>query len=427
MTELPISTDEARNYLKEGGVGVAEMILRQVLAKDPTNATAFRMLGNIARVAGESYWAAEYMRRAGEPVNESEAAIPASSGDKFLLIKAWGNGFCSDLDSVLGHLLLAEMTGRIPVVHWGRNSLFGIDPEKDAFRLYFEPPSSMTIDDLIGKGYDFFPPKWGDANLRKENVNKIAGDWSRLPPLVYFNRPERVAVADVYAGIVSLVPWIRPGHAVFGKSVAEVYRYLIDKYLRPLPDIQSEIDLFAAASFRDRPVIAAHVRGSDKYREDPQLAQKNAVYPQVISQFSVGQWFPRVFLLTDSTIVRDDFQSRYGPGLIMTDSVRTGTVQGVHLQGLPDRRRLGVDVVKDIYLAARCDQFVGLGSSNVTCMVYHMKDWAPESRVIIGPVMTQMLNPYLYMNHNQLERFLPPELMGRLRERERAEREGMKA
>jgi hypothetical protein len=243
--------------------------------------------------------------------------------------------------------------------------------------------------------------------------------------LVYLNRPERVAVADVFAGVVSLVPWIKPGHVMFGRSVAEVYRYLIDKYLRPLPDIQSQIDLFAAAHFRDRPIIAAHVRGSDKHREDPQLAQKNAVYPQVIGQFSEGQWFPRVFLLTDSTAVQNDFVARYGQGLIMTDSVRTSTNLGTHYQQYADRRRLGVDVVKDIYLAARCDSFIGLGSSNVTCMAYHMKDWPQDRGAIIGPVMTHMLNPYLYMNHNQLERFLPPEMMAKLKDRERQEREGM--
>jgi hypothetical protein len=57
-------------------------------------------------------------------------------------------------------------------------------------------------------------------------------------------------------------------------------------------------------------------------------------------------------------------------------------------------------------------------------MVYHMKDWPPESRTIIGPVMTHMTNPYLYMNHDQLARYLPPEMMSRLRERERQEQAG---
>lgn len=45
--------------------------------------------------------------------------------NRYLLIKSWGFGFYSDVIAVLGSLLLAEITHRTPVVHWGKNSLFG--------------------------------------------------------------------------------------------------------------------------------------------------------------------------------------------------------------------------------------------------------------------------------------------------------------
>lgn len=423
MEQLAFTVEEARAFLSVGSVGVAEMILRTLIQKNPEDVPALRMMAHIARAMGERAWAAEFSKRAGENI----ADIPPTSsapGEKYLLIKAWGNGFCSDIDHTLGHLLLAEMTGRVPVIHWGRNSLFGLDPEKDAFAHFFEPVSGLVIDDLIDKGHDFFPPKWTDANLRSENVNKIDGMWSRLPPLVYMNRPERVAVGDVYAGVINLAPWIRPGHPMHGKSTAEVYRYLIEKYLRVRPEIQKEIDDFARANFEGRgPITAAHIRGSDKHREDPQLEQKNAVYPKEIARMSAAEWFPRVFLLTDSVSVREDFARRYGQGLITTDCIRSDTNVGVHLQKHEDRKRIGVEVLRDAWLAARCDRFIGLGSSNVTCLVYHLKDWPTESRTIIGPVMTHMLNPYLYMTLSQLERYLPPDMMDKLRERARQERE----
>jgi len=50
---------------------------------------------------------------------------PFQRVEKFLLIKAWGYGFWSDVSHVLGQLLVAELTGRTPIVHWGQNSLFG--------------------------------------------------------------------------------------------------------------------------------------------------------------------------------------------------------------------------------------------------------------------------------------------------------------
>ena len=47
---------------------------------------------------------------------------------RFLLIKAWGFGFWSDVLHVLGGLMLAELTRRQPVVFWGSNSLYSLSP-----------------------------------------------------------------------------------------------------------------------------------------------------------------------------------------------------------------------------------------------------------------------------------------------------------
>jgi hypothetical protein len=56
-----------------------------------------------------------------------------------------------------------------------------------------------------------------------------------------------------------------------------------------------------------------------------------------------------------------------------------------------------------------------MGSSNVSCLIYHLKDWKPGSTVIIGPLMTHMANPYLYMSHEQLAKYLPGEMVERLK------------
>lgn len=430
MQQLRVSVEDARKWLDEGLVAVAEMLLRPIIQLQPGNAAALKLMSEVATRLGETWWAAEYERRAtggaGSPAPYQ--APPRDGPEKFLLIKAWGNGFCSDLDHTLGHLLLAEMTGRTPVIHWGRNSLFSVNPDADAFSLFFEPVNSITIDDLIGKGHDYFPPKWNDGILRRESFQKIAGEWSRLAPYVYFNRPERIAVADIYAGVINLAPWLRPGHPMHGRHVADVYRYLISKYLKLHPDIQTEIDAFERDQFKQRPVIAAHVRGSDKHKEDPQLQQKINSYPQAIAKFSEGHWFPHVFLLTDSTPIREDFSKRYGPCLLSTDCARTSSLdKGPHLEANPDRRRLGVEVLKDAYLAARCDRFVGLGSSNVSCLIYHLKPWPPAEVVMLGPLMTHLANPYLYMSIDQLVPYMPADMIERLRDRARTEVEMLKA
>ncbi len=424
MEDLDFTAAEAQRFYDAGNRAVADVLCRGALAKNPRDQSAATLLAKVAEGFGETAAASRILASAGIPAPAAPTALPASWGgvfapeQKFLLIKAWGNGFFSDLDYTLGLLLLAEMTGRTPVIHWGRNSLFSVDREQDAWREYFEPVSPLSIDDLTGKGYDIWPPKWNEGNLRVENLNKLDGPYSRLSGLHALNRPERIVVADFFTGVPTLTPWLRPDHPLFGRSSTEAYRYLIAKYLRVRTDLRASIDRFAnerMAPSPTAPLIAAHIRASDKLKEDPQLDQKIAVYPGLIEQFASRAPGSRVFLMTDSSKIRDDYAARYGARLITTECTRTQTQVGLHYQKHDDRRKLGVEVLTDAFLAARCDYFVGLGSSNVTCFIYHLKPWSHHNCVLIGPLMTHMMNPFLYMTHEQLDRFLPAETMQSLR------------
>jgi hypothetical protein len=103
-------------------------------------------------------------------LNRVIAAQNANGRPHFLLIKAWGCGFWSDMNQVFGCLPLAEITGRIPVTHWGKNSLYGDGTDTDAFQLYFEPISPVGIPDVIqaaNKGA-VFRPNWPTETLQPE-------------------------------------------------------------------------------------------------------------------------------------------------------------------------------------------------------------------------------------------------------------------
>lgn len=403
MEVLQFTPAEAERYLSEGTPAAAELIIRETLSRNPRDPAAWLVLSRVSAALGDGTGAERFARVAKDL---SDTAAPArGGGDRFLLIKAWGYGFCSDLDHVLGGLLLCEISGRTPVTHWGGNSLFSADPGKDAFREYFEPLSPFSIDDLVGKGHDFWPPKWRESNLRAERFQKQWGEHSRVSSLEMVHRPERVVVSDYHSGIAVLQPWIPAGHPMHGRPVDDVYRYLFSKYIKPAPDIKALVDEFAAAYFTNRPIIAVHIRGGDKYQEDPQLQQKIAVYPQAIEHLSQGNLSAKIFLLTDATQIVEDYKKRYGPRLIVADCLRTSTQKGLHYMGYPDRRRLGVEVLRDMYLAARCDKFIGIGSSNVSCMISYVKAWPPGSVVMLGPMMTGKTEPYLYMNYEQLKRY----------------------
>jgi protein O-GlcNAc transferase len=408
MEALEFTAAQAERYLAEGVPGAADLLAREALARNPRDAAAWRALSKVAAAVGEADASARYERIAAE-LSPAAGPCPAASAERFLVIKAWGYGFCSDLEHVLGALLLCEITGRTPVTHWGINTLFGVDPRQDAFKLYFEPLSWVGIDDLVGKGYDFWPPKWRETNLRAERVQKQFGEYSRLSAIQYLNRPEAVAVSDYFSGVAVLLPWLPAWHPMRHATLDEVYVYLTGKYLRPVADIAREVDDFASRHFTMRPVIGVHIRGADKYLEDAQLEQKLAVYPQAIEFLSRGDKQAKIFLMTDSSPIVEDYRRRYGDRLIVPEAVRTDTKRGLHYQEQPDRRRLGVEVLRDVLLAARCDRFAGLGTSNVSCMVHHMKKWGPGDMAMIGPMMSAKTEPILYMSYEQLSRYLTPE------------------
>lgn len=426
MRPLDYSIAEARTFLAEGSPGAADAVLWEILARNPRNAEAWGVLAEVAAAVGNSDFAARFSAvaaalgapQAASAPDMAHAASPASVEERYLIIKAWGYGFCSDLDHTVAGLLLAEMSGRTPVTHWGSNSLFSVDPKEDAFRAYFEPVSPVRLDDVLAEGpsaSDFWPPKWNPENLREERLHKQMGPYSRLSGLQLLNRPERIVVADYHLSVVHLTPWIRRGHPMHGKTVDEILRYLFAKYIRPLPDIRDEVETFAAEHFRTRPIIGVHARGSDKYKEDPQHQQRLAMYPQAIDFFSQGAPQCPIFLITDSEVLLQEYQQRYGPRLIVPPAQRTSSQVGVHHLGHADRRMIGKEVVRDIYLAAKCDKFIGLGSSNVTATINHLKVWPPGSTIYLSHLLTHKPDPYQYLSFDQLARYFGREWVERMK------------
>jgi tetratricopeptide (TPR) repeat protein len=307
---------------------------------------------------------------------------------RFLLIKAWGFGFWSDVAHVLGAYLLAEICGRTPVVHWGKNSLFRAagDTTESAFEQFFEPVSSYGIQDLITLEGGIFPPKWNRDNLYQEDQSKWQGGFARMGPLDLFGRQETVAVSDFYLWASELLPWIEEGHRFFGLSVGEIYRELVKSHLIVRP----EIDERAAAFRRDvinAPYIAIHARGLDKEKEVLYLQQLNAAYDELVDQ--AAKRFPehKLFLMTDDKQILAHFQQRYGDRLVHTECDRGSGQTGLHYCDGVDGKKLGEEVLIDTLVATGADAFIGNGQSNVSCIVPYLKDWRQGDVTLIGKNM----------------------------------------
>lgn len=375
----------------------ADLKARQLLEQEPRHAGAHCVIGIIAERLGLCDFAEAgfLVALAADPSSRSaldglarvetarmQARPVVAAGERHLLIKSWGAGFWSDVSHVLGAAFLAELTGRIPVTHWGHNSCFRT-PGSDAFRRYFKPISYRTIEDLRRlSGADFFPDKWTSNNLDFEDYAKWEGIGSRLQGIYFLHRSERVAVSDFYIHLKYLIPWIPPSHPSYGQPTDAVLRRLANQYLIPQDDIRAVVQDFHRRHLRGIPSIAVHVRGSDKVTECEDLDELNRQYFPVLDREDPAS---KIFLLTDDGRWLRAFRDRYGDRVVATDCQRAETDQGVHIVGAADRSRLGTEVMVDTYLALTCEKFIGNGRSNVSAMISVLKDWGPGQCTLLAP------------------------------------------
>jgi hypothetical protein len=299
------------------------------------------------------------------------------------------------MDHVAGQLLLAELTGRTPLVHWGSNSLFKTDGVDNAFEQFFQPVSHASIDHVAAAAESVFPPKWTPATLRAVDINKAQGPWSRISCLQLLARDEDLVVNDFHGKIYDLLPWIEPGSEFHGLDYAAVYRRIFDKYIRLQPALAARIDAFQARHMTGRRWLAVHVRGSDKVAELSSLAVVNSLYHQRIEREIDADPSIGIFLLTDSEHFAREYRERYGDRILAADVARTSGLVGVHY-GDHGGRKLGEEVAMDTWLAARCDGFLGNGASNVSTAVRHLKAWAPGSFQLIGNDFLMVPNTLLH-------------------------------
>lgn len=302
--------------------------------------------------------------------------------DRFLLIKSWGCGFWSDVDHVMGQLLAAELTNRIPVIYWGPNSLYAKSFKTNAFELYFEPVSDYTIEDLTWSGYTYYPKIWNSKNIMVEDLDKIAWEGRNLGDMMGSNAS--VVVSDVHYFVRPLINYIPKTHWAYGMTAHQIYRCLFDKYLKLKPDIEKEInDFYCEYMEGEGPLLGVHIRGGDKIRELSSLSKFNKKYYKEINMCVKQYNINKILLLTDCDDIIKIFKKRFGNMLIFTDCRRSelnDTKNAAHLQAYREKRRKGIEIIKDTYLAAKCDFFIGNGYSNVSYAVKRLKDW-PEDHI----------------------------------------------
>jgi glycosyltransferase involved in cell wall biosynthesis len=376
----------AQNELARGNHAQAELYLRRHIAANGRDTQTDALLATIARGYGLS-----------PSFRLSETHTPqVGTRPRYLLIKAWGFGFWSDMHHVLGQLLLAELTHRIPVVHWGSNSLFGDgDDWQNAYAQFLELPSTVQLKDLCVEGMTVYPPKWNIGNLHRNNINKTLGAHSRLAAQYLMGRQEDVVVSDYYMPVATLQPWIGSASRYAFMSDKDIYADLLARYLKPQAHIARRASDFYQSHMQGRYWVAVHVRGSDKIIESEYLGKINSRYFDFVDRVQDLNPGIGVFLLTDSVDIHAAFSERYGDQLLTTPAQRSSNHVGVHYMNLSGQH-LGIEVLVDTLLATRCDYFIGNRESNVSLAIASMKAWPTGQIGLLGVVDFRNENTMLY-------------------------------
>lgn len=315
-----------------------------------------------------------------------------STTDRFLLIKALGCSIWADVDHVMCQIFAAELTNRIPVVYWGMESMYSGSMSTNAYELFFEPISEYELDDIVKKEYTYYPATWKYENVAAEDTDRQKMIGRDLKSLMESNA--NVVISDIYYPMRALLPWVKNGHWAYGKTPCQIYRQLYEERLKLRPEIKREIDKFMNTNpdFRDeRPVIGIHVRGDAIVNEVAQIYDLNELYKPYIWQFIVRYNIRHLFLITDSNKVVKQYKKLYGINemLISSDSKKTKFERRIPtcLLDYPNKRHKGVElvkdtieIIKDAYLAAQCDFFIGNGYSSLSNAVLRLKNW-PETNI----------------------------------------------
>ncbi|MBM3547334.1 MAG: hypothetical protein FJX54_10290 [Alphaproteobacteria bacterium] len=383
------------NVLNSAGrIEDAAVALERVIDRQPDHEPSVRNLGGIlARLAFNPEAVRRSRRRWGTSDDATFHAKDeyrrAHSGPGYLLIRGWGCGFWGEVAHAAIQLALADIMGRAPLVYWGSEFHYRCPGFENAWDAYFEPVSETSQATLSSGTQDYFPKHWTAANLWTSRVKPM----QQSPPLNPYglialpglNRTESIVVADGYVEMSDVLPWAAPRHPLFGSSADKAFRMMLQQRIRLKPAIQVRIDALARGIVTGSPVMAVHFRAQNDHKSGESL-ERAAVHPENyfadIDLFLRSNPDGRVLLITDVETAVDEFRMRLGGRLIVLPRQRVahGSQFDIGLDHSRNLYSLALEVIEDVYLAARCDAFLGDGASGVSCTIAALKDW-PEGRI----------------------------------------------
>ena len=293
---------------------------------------------------------------------------------RFLIIRAYPAGMCSCLMHIVNGLLYAELTERIPIVFWGERSLYYENTDEiennrlnNSFEYYFKPLSNYNIEDVIGKGYSYFPSHWRDSNLFDDTVSSSS---IPLPCALSFpgNKAD-VLVSTSLQRIEDLMKIISLDNCLRALSKEQLWYHFYTKYIYLKENIRQIIDEFYWDNMEGMNVLGLHIRKTDKKSE--QAIPYDSKFIKAVDSYLSSFNDAKIFIATDCAKTLEKFKKIYTEKIIYTNSIRSNNSSPVH-STIGNNRLKGKQILTDVYLLTKCDHFIGSLSSNIAYVVLFM-------------------------------------------------------
>lgn len=256
-------------------------------------------------------------------------------------------GMFSNVNEMVEQLRLAELGGYRFVTNWSRSCYRDPDRPVDPWTYYFEPcfPGLEELDDDL----PVLPGGTSVACTRDNIITPRLEDANSNPLLL---PKDRQGAHD-----------------------------LINRYLHLRPEVSAIIDSFAETYFTG-PVIGLHIRGPGRIDggaltlRKPHLSDGGVPAELFLRHADAAlDKFPgaQIFACSDSSLVIDQVQAEYGDRVVTYDATRSvfGEMHANHPKNAGQvfsLYKLGLDVLVEAWLLARCD-FLVHGNSNVANFV----------------------------------------------------------
>jgi len=287
---------------------------------------------------------------------EQEHTDRSTAAPSVLLIKAKG-GFGNRILSACTGLVLAETTGRTPVIDWRDGEYLPVG--EDAYPQLFHDPVGVSPAAFDARS-DVYPTVW--KQRLAQHPTRIISDLfpnDHSNPFIYrrlsidLARPATSAPIAVFWSYLPKMARVRRRARRVGQFAgldsSEMMRWAIDRHFQPKERVRRTVDEL----FRDRqrPVIGVHIRYTDRKVSLDRIFHEVAALRREMPMASI-------FLATDNGAVQQRFRERFDDVFVI-EKVLGDDENSLHEHvTLDDPLTEAENALIDMWALASCDWLV---------------------------------------------------------------------